>query len=148
MNGASGSAPGSAGDGASLLRRLREAAGISQRELARSIGEPHTAISFWERKGKLPRGEAIAPIARRLGVSIEEVLGLPPPSPKARPAQAKLARLCAEAAELPRPRRKRVEQMLEDTIRGQRALAREHAESIAARKTATAPKEQEAPAAA
>ncbi len=39
----------------SNLRRLRQKAGISVRELARQSDEQPTNVSYWERTGKLPR---------------------------------------------------------------------------------------------
>jgi len=63
----------------SNLRRLREAAGLSVRELAKQIGESHTNVSYWERSGQIPRSDVLADIARVLGVSVEEVLGEPKP---------------------------------------------------------------------
>jgi len=59
----------------SNLRRLREAAGLSVRELARQIEESPTNVSYWERSGQIPRSDVVAGIARVLGVSIEEILG-------------------------------------------------------------------------
>ena len=57
------------------LRRLREATGLSVRELARQINQSPTNISYWERSGQIPRSDVVAAIARTLGVSIEAVLG-------------------------------------------------------------------------
>jgi len=60
------------------LRQLRETAGISVRELARQIGEDHSNVSFWERTGTLPRSNVLLPIAKALGVTVEELLGEQP----------------------------------------------------------------------
>jgi transcriptional regulator with XRE-family HTH domain len=61
----------------SHLRKLRTKAGISVRELARRIDEQPTNVSYWERTGKLPRSDVLAPMAEALGVSVEDILGLP-----------------------------------------------------------------------
>jgi transcriptional regulator with XRE-family HTH domain len=61
----------------SNLRKLRLKAGISVRELARRINEQPTNVSYWERTGKLPRSDVLVPMAEALGVSLEEILGLP-----------------------------------------------------------------------
>ena len=61
----------------SNLRQLREATGLSVRELARQIGESPTNVSYWERTGQLPRSDVLAPIAKALGVSVEALLGEP-----------------------------------------------------------------------
>jgi transcriptional regulator with XRE-family HTH domain len=62
-------------DSTSNLRRLREAAGLSQRELARIIGQDQSNVSFWERTGKTPKSEVLVPMAAALGVTVEELLG-------------------------------------------------------------------------
>jgi len=59
----------------SHLRALREAAGMSLRELARQIDEHPSNVSFWERTGKLPKSEVLASMARALGVTVDEILG-------------------------------------------------------------------------
>ena len=58
----------------SHLRSLREASGLSLRELARQIDEQPTNLSYWERTGNLPRADLIIPIAQALGVTPEEIL--------------------------------------------------------------------------
>ena len=62
----------------SNLRQLREAAGLSVRELARQIGESATNVSYWERSGQLPRSNVLTPMAKALGVSVEVLLGETP----------------------------------------------------------------------
>lgn len=59
----------------SNLRRLRLAAGLTLRELARQIGEHPSNVSYWERTGHPPRSNVLAAIAEALGVSVDEVLG-------------------------------------------------------------------------
>jgi len=61
----------------SPLRRLREAAGLSLRELARQLGEHPSNVSYWETSGQPPRADLLPQIAVILGASIEEVLGQP-----------------------------------------------------------------------
>jgi transcriptional regulator with XRE-family HTH domain len=62
----------------SHLRRLREASGLSVRELARQIGQQPSNVSFWETTDKLPRSEVLIPMSRALGISVEELLGANP----------------------------------------------------------------------
>ena len=59
----------------SRLRQLREAAGLSLRELARQIGEEPSNVSYWETSGNLPRSNVLLPMAKALGVTVEELLG-------------------------------------------------------------------------
>ena len=60
------------------LRELRDAAGLSMRELARQIGEEHSNVRYWETTGKLPRSNVLVPMANALGVTVEELLGQKP----------------------------------------------------------------------
>ena len=46
---------------ASRLRALREAAGLSQRELARQIGQDQSNIRYWEQSGNFPRSDVLIP---------------------------------------------------------------------------------------
>ena len=57
------------------LKALRNAANLSQRELATLIGETHTNVAYWETSGNLPRSDVLLAMAEALGVSVEELLG-------------------------------------------------------------------------
>lgn len=57
------------------LRTLREAAGLSQREMARQLNVHYSNISYWESTGLIPRSNVLAPMAQLLGVSVEQLLG-------------------------------------------------------------------------
>lgn len=63
----------------SRLRELREAAGLSMRELARMVDEDHSNIRYWETSGKPPSSDVLAPMAKALGVTVEDLLGVPKP---------------------------------------------------------------------
>lgn len=55
------------------LRELREAAGLSQRQLADAVGLTDQTISNIERGARTPSVETALTIARVLGVSVERV---------------------------------------------------------------------------
>ena len=57
------------------LRALREATGLSQRELARQLDVHHSNIGFWETTGIIPRSGVLSPMAKILGVTVEQLLG-------------------------------------------------------------------------
>jgi transcriptional regulator with XRE-family HTH domain len=57
------------------LRLLREAAGLSQRELGDRLHIHHSNIGYWERSGNLPRSEILSPMAKVLGVNVDNLLG-------------------------------------------------------------------------
>ena len=92
-------------DGA-RLKKLREAAGLSQRELARQIGDRQSNVQFWEATGKLPRSDLLVPIAKALGVTVEDLLGQP--TAKQRPARGRLQQAFEDAANLPRRQRDQI----------------------------------------
>jgi transcriptional regulator with XRE-family HTH domain len=99
----------------SRLRELREAAGLSQRELARMIGEQHTNVRYWELSGKPPRSDVLAPMAQALGVTVEDVLGLPRSRTTA--PGGKLAQVFTAAAKLPRRQQQKIIEFVEPFIR-------------------------------
>lgn len=104
----------------SQLRRLRENAGMSLRELARIIDEQPTNLSYWERTGKLPRADLLAPMADALGVSIEELLGLPKPKGNGKPG-GRLGDVVDRISQMPRRQRERVVGIVETVLAGEEA---------------------------
>jgi len=57
------------------LVALRKAAGLTQTELAHSVGVPQANIAFWERSDKPPRSDVLPKLAEVLGARIEDILG-------------------------------------------------------------------------
>jgi len=98
----------------SPLKALRLAAGISQRELARRIGEQNSNIAYWERTGKTPRADLLAPIADALGCSIEDLLGRP--AKRKIPTGGKMRQLFEAASELPRRQQEKIVSVLEPFV--------------------------------
>jgi transcriptional regulator with XRE-family HTH domain len=98
--------------GVSRLRELRQAAGLSQRQLARLIKQDSSNVSFWERTGRLPRVDLVIPIAQALGVTVEELLGEPKPKRAAQPG-GKLGEVFKSVARLPRRQQQKVIEMAE-----------------------------------
>ena len=97
---------------ASRLRTLREAAGLSQRELARQLGEHHSNVSFWERSGNIPNSKVLVPMAKILGVTVAELVG-EAKMRNARPAGGRLGQLFDAASKLPRHRQQKIVEVLE-----------------------------------
>ncbi len=58
----------------SLIRRLRTELGLTQRQLAESIGVSDKAVSKWERSLGCPDISLLSPLARQLGVTPETLL--------------------------------------------------------------------------
>jgi transcriptional regulator with XRE-family HTH domain len=100
---------------ASRLKALREAAGLSQRELARQIGQDQSNVRFWETTGKIPRSDMLMPIAKALGVTVEELLGQPKPK-RAQPAGGRLGQVFEKAAQLPRRQQQKIVEVVEALV--------------------------------
>lgn len=102
--------------GPSTLRLLREAAGLSQRELARQIDERQSNVSFWERTGALPRSDKLAPIASALGVTVEELLGAEKARRSAGPG-GKVRHIFEQVQKLPRRQQERIVEVVEALLK-------------------------------
>ncbi len=87
--------------GARLLA-FRRAAGLTQIGLAELLGVAHTSIAFWEWSEKPPRGDVLPKMAKALGVSVEEILGVTAGSRRRSGPVGKLERVLLEARTLPR----------------------------------------------
>ena len=57
------------------LRQLREAAGLTQRELGNRIGVSGQAVAQWETGGKRPSEENLTKLADVLETSTDAILG-------------------------------------------------------------------------
>lgn len=60
--------------GARLLA-LREASGLTQIELAKALGVPHSNIAHWEWSDKPPRADLLPHLAQILNVTLEDLVG-------------------------------------------------------------------------
>jgi transcriptional regulator with XRE-family HTH domain len=98
------------------LKMLRQAAGLSIRELARQIGQDHSNIRYWERTGNLPRSNLLVPMAAALGVTVEQLLGEDRPKRVLSPA-GRMRQLFDRAAKLPRGKQEKIVAILEPFIR-------------------------------
>ena len=86
------------------MAEFRRAAGLSQNDLAAALAEPQSNVSFWERSDKPPRGEMLPALAKALGISVDQLLGLAAPKPKISVVKGRLQKVFEAASRLP-PRR-------------------------------------------
>ena len=72
------------------IQAKRTALGLSQEALAERVGVSRQAVSKWEVGDAVPDTDKLVPLARALGVSVDELLGNvpegPPPEEKEEPA--------------------------------------------------------------
>jgi transcriptional regulator with XRE-family HTH domain len=103
------------------LAELRQAAGLSQAELARAIGVPQQNVGYWELSDKPPRSDVLPALARVLGVSVESLLSPSSPFDAARRPgpRGRLLKTFEAAASLPRSQQLLVEQFV-STLLAQR----------------------------
>jgi transcriptional regulator with XRE-family HTH domain len=98
------------------LAALRKGAGLSQVELAESIGESQQNVAFWEQSEKPPRSDVLPRLADALGVSVEDLLR-PGQVPTARRRRSgKMAELLDELAKLPRRQQQRALEVLRAVV--------------------------------
>ena len=102
-------------DSETHLTLLREQAGLTVRELSRQVGTSHSNIMYWERSGKVGKTEFLLPMAKALGVTVEEVLGEERPR-KTITAGGKMGQLFEEASKLPRSQQDKVIAVLEPFV--------------------------------
>jgi transcriptional regulator with XRE-family HTH domain len=67
-----------AGDFGERLATARKARGLTQVQLAQAIGSTQRAISYYENNGGYPPTPVAVELARALGISTEELMGLQP----------------------------------------------------------------------
>lgn len=101
---------------AKRLAELRQAAGLSQVQLAERVEVNPSNIAFWELSGTPPRGEVLPKLAQALGVSVDELLGVTPPKPKRTVAKGRLQQVFEEASKLPRRQQQKIVEMAEGFI--------------------------------
>ncbi len=93
---------------AAHLLKLRQAAGLSQNELAELVGERQSTIAFWETTDAPPRAEALPKLAKALGVTVEDILHVDGPPQKRPGPTGKAQRVLEEVSRLPRQQRDQI----------------------------------------
>jgi transcriptional regulator with XRE-family HTH domain len=101
------------------LTELRQAAGLTQTQLAERIGVHPSNVGFWELSGTPPRGEVLPKMAAVLGVSVDALLGVTPPKPKKQAAKGRLQLVFESASKLPRRQQEKVAEFVEAFVKQQ-----------------------------
>jgi transcriptional regulator with XRE-family HTH domain len=102
--------------GAHLLS-LRQKAGLTQIELAKTIGVDQTTITLWEWSDSPPRSKDLPTLAHALGVRVEELIYRKdaPPSKQAQPV-GEMQRLFEAVKKLPRRQQKKILETVEALV--------------------------------
>jgi transcriptional regulator with XRE-family HTH domain len=95
------------------ITALREAAGLTQRQLSEKIGVPQSNLAYWEHSAQAPPGAVLPKLSEALGISADELLGIKPPAPKRQAAKGRLQQVFEEVSKLPRRQQQKVIEMAE-----------------------------------
>lgn len=99
------------------LAALRVAAGLSQAELGRAIGETQQNIAFWELSSKPPRSDVLSKLAKVLDVRVEVLLGEAADQRVRRPGPvSKVQRALEQIRSLPKSKQDLVVQFVETLV--------------------------------
>jgi transcriptional regulator with XRE-family HTH domain len=87
---------------------LREAAGLSQREVAAQLGVSQPSYALWERNNVALRSDQLLNLAKALGVRVEELLNPPATNHRRGGPAGKLRQVFEKASQLPRHQQNKV----------------------------------------
>ncbi|MCH6259252.1 helix-turn-helix domain-containing protein [Puniceicoccaceae bacterium K14] len=99
----------------SRIALSREAAGLSQNELAERIGISRNLIAQWERSALTLKPEQLAALAEAFAITIDELLGYAK-NRKANGPTGKALKIFEQVSKLPRRQQERVLATVEDML--------------------------------
>ncbi|MBI3783783.1 MAG: helix-turn-helix transcriptional regulator [Deltaproteobacteria bacterium] len=103
------------------LARLRQAAGYSQRELARELSISQRMVAYYEGETEYPPAHLLPVLAKALGVSADQLLGLATTKRNGRARDTRLWRRFEKLEKLPPAERKPIIQVLDAFLAKSRA---------------------------
>ena len=109
--------------GARLLA-LRQAAGLSQTELAKSLAVPQTTIALWERSEKPPRSDVLPKMAKIFEVDVSDLIVSSNSETTATKPVGRLQTTIAELRELPRRQQERILDVISALVQQSKAAER------------------------
>jgi len=95
------------------LARLRQEAGLSQRDLAAEVGISQRMIAYYEKQTAHPPTHLLAILAKALGVSADQLLGIKEVKSNGRSRDNRLWRRFSQVEQLPQSQRKQIVQILD-----------------------------------
>jgi transcriptional regulator with XRE-family HTH domain len=98
------------------LHALREAAGLSQAQLADKLGIAQRSYSQWERRPVALRHDQLVGLADALGISTAELLGDTDSQKRGSGPTGKMRQLFERASKLPRDQQKHILRVLGDSL--------------------------------
>jgi len=93
------------------LAELRQAKGLTQKQLAETLGTAFQNIAYWERSASAPPGNVLPKMSSIFGVSVDELLGVR----QMRPVQprGRLHKVVNALSQLPRRQQQKVLEVIE-----------------------------------
>ncbi len=105
------------------LAALRKAAGLSQAQLAQAVGIPQRTLSFYEREATYLPSTLLPDLARALGVTIEELIGVSGAKAGKRGPKSQLERQLEIVLTLPRQTQQKIMAVLDAFITQHKAAS-------------------------
>jgi len=103
------------------LERLRKAAGYSLRELAAEIGISHRMLVYYEKHSEHPPAHLLPLLAKALGVSADQLLGLEKVKEVGQARDSRLWRRFCQVEKLSPAQRKPIVQVLDAFLKSAKA---------------------------
>jgi len=105
----------------SRIATLREAAGLSQQQLADKIGVNQQMVAYWERRSVTLRPDQLASLADTLKVSVDSLLGKAEPKPRGTGPVGKVRQVFETVSRLPRRQQQKIVEVVETLLAGHQA---------------------------
>ena len=102
------------------LTRLRKAAGYSLRELATEVGVSHRMLVYYEKHSEHPPAHLLPQLAKALGITADQLLGLERVKRNGRVRDTKLWRRFSQVEKLPPAERKPIVQVIDAFLKGKK----------------------------
>lgn len=98
------------------MARFRKDAGYSQRELAKEIGISNRMIAYYEAQTEHPPTHLVPTLAKALGVTCDQLLGVEKVNRRSRPRDSRLWQRISQVEKLPAVQRKQIVQVIDAFI--------------------------------
>ena len=98
------------------LRAAREAAGLTQQQVAERLGITQPSYALWERHAVALKPDQIANVAQILGVRVEELVNPATPQNRRGGPAGKLRLIFEQASRLPRDQQQHILKILEPFV--------------------------------
>jgi transcriptional regulator with XRE-family HTH domain len=109
--------PSSVNEFGKRLKELRKANGLTMAQLGNKTGVSYRVIAYYELESNHPPVHIIVPLAKALGVTTDELLGVKNVEPVLNPEQASLWRRLKKAESLTKRDRRALLQVLDALVK-------------------------------